>query len=148
MNTMRLFAVLLMSLVLAACAPFKMLEGPSDPVAGKLRLDGVYQGPQESSRGYTYWPYFRFFADGSLKNSTNIGGPQGVFKLLGSDASTIASGKVTIRGNRISFSSTGDGVTVDYLGTITADSLTLDTYSHSNGNRAQSRVYKFIPVAP
>ncbi|HEX5126951.1 MAG TPA: hypothetical protein VFW00_09430 [Rhodocyclaceae bacterium] len=145
MKVLRYFAILLCLLLTAGTEPPKMLDGPSDPPAGKLRFDGIYQGPP---RGYTYWLYLRFFPDGKVTNTSSIGTGTPVYNLLGDDGASIQAGNVTVQGTNISFSTQGSFGTVDFSGVIDRDNLILDSYSHINGNQIKNQTYKFVPIAP
>lgn len=138
--------VLLTCLVIQACAPFKLLEGPSDPLSPTLHFDGLYQGPEETWQGYRGWSYLRIMPNGDVVDVSSIGTPQEVIRWLNPDRINASKGRVTLQGKKISFSTVSSAGQVDYLGEVNGSQIVLDIYSRINGHTTKGKVFTFVSV--
>ena len=128
------FLVIILFFVAACAAP--VFASPQ----ATLRYDGVYR----SKRIADYWNYLRFYSDGTVIEVSSTGKPKDLRKWFSKDnASHPSIGKITIKGNHLSFSVVSTEGTVDYTGEIRENRIRLRSYSHINEHRA-TRVYSFI----
>lgn len=122
-----------------------------------LRYDGIYAtGITTDDSGMPYRQYLRFYEDGTVLDASSIGTPAQVARWLVKDKRDLSSGRYTVDGDRIAFtthsehvgrpdSPAGDGprVVIDYEGTVSHGALTLHSHSHFNGYE-ERRGYAFV----
>jgi hypothetical protein len=109
-----------------------------------LNTNGVYQCPWTQA---TY--YLRFYDDGTVISVDSTAQPvdlQAWFSKASANAA-ICSGIYALVGSSISFqTSCAIGASLDYVGTIASNALTLDVRNMSNGSLS-TRTYTFVPLS-
>jgi hypothetical protein len=112
-----------------------------------LRYDGLYVSRLFEFSDHTKcWLYLRFYSDGTVIGFGSDYPPElEAGRSKADDAILI--GKFTIKGNRLSFSTVLTTETVDYVGTIDGDQISLNRYSHIE-NYKKNIIYTFIKVQP
>lgn len=137
-RTFFLFAVMLF--VLAGTAP-----AVSQPVNADLRYDGVYMCEEmlASNKTTRYRSYIRFYPEGDVIAVSSTGRPEELKKWFSKEHAHVSKGKLTIQGNRISFSAVSSNGAVDYSGEIDGDQIRLNYFSHMNQRRG-AEVYLFV----
>ena len=138
---MRNILALVIAVVLASCASM----GDHDPA---LQFDGVYQ----SGRTDSYYGYLRFYPDGTVATVSTGGQPNEIREWFDKGHAGTSTGKVILKGKRISFSATSNTGTVDYDGKLVGNQIRLRYCSLINGH-CGSEVYEFLgwdaePKAP
>jgi hypothetical protein len=104
-----------------------------------LYFNGVYQ----SERTGHDWSYLRFYRDGTVIHAVSTNEPSHLRRWFTKKHDAVGKGKVTLKGNHISFSCVVRNVAVDYDGEIDRDRLYLHWYSHSD-KRGGKTMYVFV----
>jgi len=118
------------------------------PRVAKIRFDGVYQS-EEVKKGKPYHYYLRFLANGSVVTaSVNVadGSPAKVHGWLGAPGGRgRRTGRVTVNGDRVFFTTSSPDGKVDYDATLDGDRMQVKFTSHINGARFE-HTFRFVPV--
>jgi hypothetical protein len=129
---MRNILILGLAVILTSCAKIGDHETA-------LRFDGIYQ----SERTGDYWYYLRFYPDGTVIEVSSTGQPNDLRQWFTKEHDGVSTGKVTLKGKRISFSAVSSAGSVDYDGELVGNQLRLHSYCHINEHRSNN-LYVFV----
>jgi len=113
-----------------------------------LRFHGIYRSPPKNYpavKKLTYWHYLRFYPDNTFLSVSSIAKPIDLQKWFNKEKKTdsCSSGKITIEGNHISFSTVLSEGVVEYDGEIKDNKIQLNIHNHIN-NYNTTGVYDFV----
>jgi len=112
--------------------------------ASHPQYDGVYMSSREYKTGnISYREYIRFYPDGDVIRVSSTGSPEDLRKWFSREQPYVSRGKISIEGNRISFSVLVDKGSIDYSGQFEGDTINLSSYSHATKYR-DSDIYLFV----
>ncbi len=135
----QLFCAALIPLLAAACSTALGSPGDAQP-----RYDGLYRTTQASVfLNQPIWTYIRFYPDGEVIEASTSGTPETMHGWFNRKGGNLPHGKVSIKGNHISFSTRMLQVTMDFSGEIQGGKLHLDSFGHYGGHR-ETNDYEFI----
>lgn len=130
--------IFVLTTVLISCSTIKNHE-KDELKYGILFFEGIYQSEKKGD----YWSYLRFYPDQTVISVSSSGIPSDLKIWFDKDNENISIGRIVVKGNTISFSTTSREGKVDYTGAIINEKLHLEFFSQINSNKGKE-VYKFI----
>lgn len=112
----------------------------SEPLSGKLRFDGVYQGSEQiANDGKTHFrQYLRFFSDGKVIVVGSMATPAQLKTWFNLGHPSVMSGTARLQGNSLRIEATGNG-NMQMSAQVSDDKIVPDSAFWSGGP------YIFIP---
>lgn len=95
-------------------------KGANDSASSPVRFDGIYKSDLRTNKanGDQSISYLKFYNDGTVITVSSSGTPEQISKWFEKGHEGVSDGRYTVQQNDISFTSTGNGISVEYSGKI------------------------------
>jgi hypothetical protein len=127
--------VIVFGMILFGCTSL-----PSSSSTSYIKYNGVYFIPYAGGFSAIY---LRFYENNNVIDVNSTGSPNQIKSWFNYENENVGKGSYIIEGNKISFTTISETVSVEYRGIITEGGLVLDSYS-SNGNESKNQRFAFF----
>ena len=118
-----------LAFLLASCSSY---EGQ---ILENIKFDGVYRAKDIVTKLGPAYNYLRFYSDGKVKSTTLIGTPEEFWMATLRNNKYESIGEYKIQGDKISFSTSSEGIVVQYKGLLKKYGfIRLSSHSLSSGH--------------